>query len=75
MKTMRTYKVVNPEGYGLSTDQKIAASIERYGVKCKITGGGYAGYGFPEYSIIQTNEPFNSEFMQSIAFNTKVTEL
>ena len=75
MKTMRTYKVVNPEGYGLSTDQKIAASIEHYGAQCKIIGGEYAGYGCPEYSIIETNEPLNSEFMQSIAFNTKVTEL
>ena len=72
---MNKYMIINGVGVGKITKQKITESAEFYGVKFNFIGGERSAYGNPEYSIISTDEPFDSEFIQSIAFNTKVSKL
>lgn len=67
--------VANPEGFGKSVEEKVEESFNHYGCSFTKIGGENAAYGNLEYIIIESNQALNSEVMQSIAYNTRVTEI
>lgn len=69
------FKVVNPEGFGKTAEQKVKDSFNHYEENYTIISGERAAYGNPEYIIIKTDQDINSEVMQSIAYNTKVEQI
>lgn len=72
---MKKFRIVNPEGFGKTAAQKVKESFNHYGLKYKKIGGERAAYGNPEYIEIETEHDLDSDVMQSIAYNTKVTEI
>ena len=71
---MKKFIVINGIGIGKSVEQKIKESENHFDVKVKIIDSQIAAYGKPEFAIIETDEIINSDFMQSIAYNTTVKE-
>ena len=72
---MAKFKVINGEGYGKNLDQKFAESAGHFNVEYKEIESALAGYGSREYAIIETDQTFESEFIQSLMFGSKVIEL
>lgn len=72
---MKKFRVVNPEGFGKTAEQKVEESFNHYGLNYTRIGGERAAYGNPDYIEIETDQDIDSEVMQSIAYNTKVTEI
>ena len=69
------FKVVNGEGIGKNLDQKLAESAKYFNVKYNKIESSLAGYGAREYAIIETDQIFESEFIQSLMFGSKVIQL
>ena len=69
------YIITNGTGLGKSTDRKIREAFRFYGSKYKSLSGEWEGFGNPEFTVIETNEDIESPVMESLAHDTKVTQL
>ena len=69
---MNSFKIINGEGFGKSIESKVNESSDFYGVNVSITHSENAAFRNREFAIIETDESLDSDFIQSIAYDTTV---